>query len=341
MTKDLIRATQEPAKKALQDAKLSPSDIDEVILVGGSTRIPAVQEWVKNYFNKEPNRSINPDEVVALGAGIQGGILSGDVKDVLLLDIAPLSLGIETLGGVCTKIIERNTTIPVKKSQVFSTAENNQPAVTIHVLQGERPMAATNVSLGRFDLTGIPPAQRGVPQIEVTFDIDANGIVHVGAKDLGTGKENKIVISGSKNLSDEDIEKMVKDAQSHEAEDQRQKELIDIRNKADQLVFSTENALKEHGDKIPDEEKKKIEEELEKVKKVKENGEKAELEQAISELEKVAQTLAQELYKQAQADQQQNPGANPDNSDKEVKNDNENKKDDVQEAEIVDEEDKK
>ena len=252
LTKDLVEATQGPTRTALSDAGLTPADIDEVLLVGGSTRMLSVQEWVESYFGKKPNKGINPDEVVAAGAAIQGGVLMGDVKDVLLLDVTPLSLGIETLGGVCTRIIEKNTTIPVKKSQVFSTAVDNQPAVTINVLQGERAKAADNHKLGEFNLEGIPAAPRGIPQIEVTFDIDANGIVHVSAKDLGTGKENTVTISGSTNLSSEEIERMKKDAEANEAEDKKFKELVETRNKADMLIASTENTLKDYGDKASD-----------------------------------------------------------------------------------------
>ncbi|MGL6167949.1 MAG: molecular chaperone DnaK, partial [Fusobacteriaceae bacterium] len=241
LTRSLVEATQGPTKTALQDAKLSPSDIDEILLVGGSTRIPAVQEWVEAYFGKKPNRGINPDEAVAGGAAIQGGVLMGDVKGVVLLDVTPLSLGIETSGGVATKIIDKNTTIPVKKSQVFSTAVDNQPAVTINVIQGERSKALDNHQLGEFNLDGIQAAPKGIPQIEVTFDIDANGIVHVSAKDLGTGKENRVTISGSTNLSSEDIERMKKDAESHEAEDKKFKELVENRNKADMLKSKIKN----------------------------------------------------------------------------------------------------
>ncbi|MGB0404864.1 MAG: molecular chaperone DnaK, partial [Fusobacterium sp.] len=304
LTKDLVEATQGPTRTALSDAGLSPSDIKEVLLVGGSTRMIAVQEWVESYFGKKPNKGINPDEVVAAGAAIQGGVLMGDVKDVLLLDVTPLSLGIETLGGVCTRIIEKNTTIPVKKSQVFSTAVDNQPAVTINVLQGERAKAADNHKLGEFNLEGIPAAPRGVPQIEVTFDIDANGIVHVSAKDLGTGKENTITISGSTNLSSEEIDRMKKEAESNEAEDKKFRELIETRNKADMLITSTETTLKEHPDKATEEEKKAIEEAMEELKKVKDSEDKKAIEEAMDKLAKVSQKIAEEIYKEAQAKQQ-------------------------------------
>ena len=262
----LIEKTIAPCKTALKDAGLSAGEIGEIILVGGMTRMPKVAETVKNFFGKEPNKSVNPDEVVAMGAAIQAGVLQGDVKDVLLLDVTPLSLGIETLGGVSTKLIEKNTTIPTKKSQVFSTAENNQPAVSIRVVQGEREMAADNKSLGNFELTGIAPAPRGVPQIEVTFDIDANGIVNVSAKDKGTGKEQKIQIQASGGLSDEEIEKMVKDAEANKEEDKKKREEIDAKNSADSLVASTEQSLKEHGDKVSAEDKKTIETDLQSLK---------------------------------------------------------------------------
>ncbi len=330
LTRDLVEATQGPTRTALSDAGLSPADIDEVLLVGGSTRMLSVQEWVESYFGKKPNKGINPDEVVAAGAAIQGGVLMGEVKDVLLLDVTPLSLGIETLGGVCTRIIEKNTTIPVKKSQVFSTAVDNQPAVTINVLQGERAKAADNHKLGEFNLEGIPAAPRGIPQIEVTFDIDANGIVHVSAKDLGTGKENTVTISGSTNLSSEEIERMKKDAEANEAEDKKFKELVETRNKADMLIASTENTLKDHSGKVTEEERKAIEAALEELKQVKDKEDKAAIEAAIEKLSKVAQKLAEEVYKEAQAKQQ--AGA----ANGQAGAENAKKDDDIEDAEIVD-----
>ena len=332
LTKDLVEATKGPVKQALEDANLSPSEIDEVLLVGGSTRIPAVQEWVKSYLGKEPNKSINPDEVVAAGAAIQGGVLMGDVKDVLLLDVTPLSLGIETLGGVFTKIIERNTTVPVKKSQVFSTAADNQPAVSIVVLQGERAKAADNHRLGEFNLEGIPAAPRGIPQIEVTFDIDANGIVHVSAKDLGTGKENTVTISGSSNLSKDDIEKMKKDAEAHEAEDAKFKELVEARNQADQLIIATEKTIKENEDKLQGTEKADIEKAIEELKKVKDGDNLEEIRKGIEELSKVSQGFATRLYQdaQAQAQAQQAQGGET------AGESNNSGSDDVEDAEVVD-----
>jgi molecular chaperone DnaK len=275
---------------------LSPADIDEVILVGGSTRIPAVQALVKEVFKKEPHKGVNPDEVVAMGAAIQGGILGGDVKDVLLLDVTPLSLGIETLGGICTKLIERNTTIPTRKSQIFSTAADSQTAVSIHVLQGEREMASQNRTLGTFDLVGIPAAPRGVPQIEVAFDIDANGIVHVSAKDLGTGKEQKIRIESSSGLSENEIEKMVKDAEIHAEEDRLERQRIEARNEADNLIYSTEKSLKEHGDKISQQEKANIDSALEDLKGVLSNNNVEEIKAKTEALQQAAYKLAEEMY---------------------------------------------
>ncbi len=297
MVGELVEATKEPCVKALKDAGLSASDIDEVVLVGGSTRIPAVQEAVKKLFGKEPHKGVNPDEVVAMGAAIQGGILGGDVKDVLLLDVTPLSLGIETLGGVFTKLIERNTTIPTRKSQIFSTAADNQTAVSVHVLQGEREMASQNRTLGRFDLVGIPAAPRGVPQIEVTFDIDANGIVHVSAKDLGTGKEQKIRIESSSGLSESEIEKMVKEAELHAEEDKREKEKVEVMNEADTLVYSTEKSMKELGDKLSAEEKEKVEKAVADVRKAMESGDVAEIKAKTEALTQASHKLAEELYK--------------------------------------------
>ena len=329
LTKHLVEATQGPTKTALKDANLDTKDIDEILLVGGSTRIPAVQEWVENFFGKKPNKGINPDEVVAAGAAIQGGVLMGDVKDVLLLDVTPLSLGIETLGGAFTKMIDKNTTIPVKKSQVYSTAADNQTAVTINVLQGERSRAADNHSLGTFNLEGIPAAPRGVPQIEVTFDIDANGIVHVSAKDLGTGKENKVTISGSSNLSKEEIERMTKEAEAHAEEDKKFQELVEARNRADQLISATEKTLKENPDKVSEGDKKNIEDAIEELKKVKDGDDKSAIDSAMEKLSQASHKFAEELYKeaQAQAQAQQQAGANA-GSDK--------KDEDVAEAEVVD-----
>uniref|UniRef100_A0A831UDW0 Chaperone protein DnaK n=1 Tax=Geobacter metallireducens TaxID=28232 RepID=A0A831UDW0_GEOME len=306
---ELLDKLEGPCRTALKDAGLSPSEVDEVILVGGMTRMPAVQKKVQEIFGKAPNKGVNPDEVVAIGAAIQGGVLRGDVKDVLLLDVTPLSLGIETLGGVMTKLIEKNTTIPCRKSQVFSTASDNQPAVTIHVLQGEREMASDNKTLGNFELTGIPPAPRGVPQIEVTFDIDANGIVHVSAKDLGTGKEQSIRITASSGLSKEEIDKMVREAEAHAAEDKKKRELIEARNHADTLVYSTEKSLKEYGDKIGDDEKKKIEEAVAALKKAMEGDSLDAIKQATEALTQASHKLAEAVYAKAQAEGAAQPGA--------------------------------
>lgn len=325
LTRHLVEATQGPTKTALQDANLNASQIDEILLVGGSTRIPAVQEWVENFFGKKPNKGINPDEVVAAGAAIQGGVLMGDVKDILLLDVTPLSLGIETAGGVFTKMIEKNTTIPVKKSQVYSTYADNQTAVTINVLQGERARAIDNHSLGNFNLEGIPAAPRGVPQIEVTFDIDANGIVHVSAKDLGTGKENNVTISGSSNLSKADIERMTKEAEANAEEDKKFQELVEARNKADQLISMTEKTLKENPDKVSEGDKKNIEDAIEELKKAKDGDDRGAIEAAIEKLSQASHKFAEDLYREAQAQQQAGANASSDN-----------KADDVAEAEIVD-----
>ena len=295
---DLIEGTTGPCKNALADANLSAANIDEVLLVGGQTRTPKVQQTVQKYFGKEPNRSVNPDEVVAVGAAIQAAVLKGDVKEVLLLDVTPLSLGIETLGGIFTKIIERNTTIPTKKSQIFSTATDNQPAVSIKVCQGEREMAADNKLLGNFELIGIPPAPRGIPQIEVTFDIDANGILHVSAKDLGTGKEQSIRITASSGLNEEEIKKMRRDAESHSDEDKRKKQLAEAKNEADTLVYTVEKSLKDYGDKLNESEKKEIEEALEKCRKAKDtSSEASEIKAATEELMNKSHKLAEHLYK--------------------------------------------
>ncbi|WP_278826040.1 molecular chaperone DnaK [Lactobacillus gallinarum] len=298
LTSDLVEKTKVPFDNALKDAGLTVNDIDKVILNGGSTRIPAVQAAVKEWAGKEPDHSINPDEAVALGAAIQGGVISGDVKDIVLLDVTPLSLGIETMGGVFTKLIDRNTTIPTSKSQIFSTAADNQPAVDVHVLQGERPMAADDKTLGRFELTDIPPAPRGVPQIQVTFDIDKNGIVNVSAKDMGTGKEQKITIKSSSGLSDEEIKRMQKDAEEHAEEDKKRKEEVDLRNEVDQLIFTTDKTLKDTKDKLSDSDRKPVEDALEALKKAQKDNNLDKMKEKKDALSKAAQDLAVKLYQQ-------------------------------------------
>ncbi len=305
MVEDLIERSVEPTRKALADAKLSPEQIDEVVLVGGQTRMPAITDRVKKFFGKEPNRSVNPDEVVAVGAAVQAGVLSGEVKDILLLDVTPLSLGVETLGGVMTRLIERNTTIPAKRSEVFSTASDSQTSVEIHVLQGEREMARDNRTLGRFHLEGIPPAPRGMPQIEVTFDIDANGILNVSAKDKGTGKETKITITQSSGLAKDEVEKMVADARSHESEDKQRREEVEQRNRAENLAYQMEKLLKDNKDKIPAATVKEIEDAIAEVHKLREKGSADELKTAMDRLEKASHKAAEELYKTA------GPGAAP------------------------------
>ena len=317
---NLVERTLEPCKTALADSGFSAAEIDEVVLVGGMTRMPKIIETVKNFFGKEPNKSVNPDEVVAMGASIQAGVLQGDVKDVLLLDVTPLSLGIETLGGVSTKLIEKNTTIPTKKSQVFSTAEDNQPAVSIRVLQGEREMATDNKVLGNFELVGIPPAARGTPQIEVTFDIDANGIVNVSAKDKGTGKEQKIQIQASGGLSDEEIQKMVKEAEANKEADKKKRESVDARNQADSLIFSTEKSLKEHGDKVSAEEKKAIEDGVAELKKSIEGKDSEDIKKKTQDLIQSSMKLGEAVYKSQQKDPPKTDdpkGDKPDSKDKE------------------------
>ena len=318
---DLLDNLEKPCIQAIKDSGISTSDIDEVVLVGGMTRMPAVQERVKKIFGKDPHKGVNPDEVVAIGAAIQGGVLKGDVKDVLLLDVTPLSLGIETLGGVMTRLIEKNTTIPTKKSQVFSTAADNQPAVSIHVLQGEREMSAGNKTLGRFELVGIPPAPRGVPQVEVTFDIDANGIVNVSAKDLATNKEQSIKITASSGLSEEEIESLVKDAELHAEEDKKHKEIVEARNMADSMIYQTEKSLKEMGDKVDDETKTKIDGAVSNLKAAMENDDPEEIKKLTEELTQASHKLAEAMYQQASAegaqgapgeeDAESQAGANP------------------------------
>jgi molecular chaperone DnaK len=311
MTEDLFERTKEPCRKAIKDAGVTIDQIDEVLLVGGSTRMPKVLEIVKSLFGKEGSKAVNPDEAVAVGAAIQGGILGGDVKDVLLLDVTPLSLGIETMGGVFTRLINRNTTIPTRKSQVFSTAADGQTAVSINVLQGEREMASQNRVLGKFDLVGLPPAPRGVPQIEVTFDIDANGIVHVAAKDLGTGKEQKIRIESSSGLSESEVERMVREAEANAASDKAEREKVDVRNEADSFIYTTEKSLKDLGDKVNKGEKEKIEEAIAALRKILDSGDVAAIKEKTEALKQVSYKIMEEVYKQ-QAANGQAAGAGPD-----------------------------
>jgi len=336
LTDDLIEKTIKPCEDCLKDAKMSSSDINEVILVGGQTRMPKIQEVVKKIFNKEPHKGVNPDEVVAVGAAIQAGVLGGEVKDVLLLDVTPLTLGVETLGGVSTALIPRNTTIPTSKSQIFSTAADSQPQVEINVLQGERPMAADNKSLGRFILDGIPPAPRGVPQIEVAFDIDANGILKVTAKDKATGKEQSIKITNSTNLTEEEVEKMKKEAEEHKAEDEKKKELIEVKNKADNIVFTAEKTLRDLKDKIKDEDKKKIEEKIKKVKEVLVKDDKAEIEKESQELSEFVSKIGQEMYQKAQQPSGEKKGQPKTDKGKKGKKKDKDEKGEAEEGQVVD-----
>jgi molecular chaperone DnaK len=322
LVEDLIARTMEPCKIAIKDAGLSTTEISDVILVGGQTRMPKVQEMVNDIFGQEARRDVNPDEAVAMGAAIQAGVLAGDVKDVLLLDVTPLSLGIETLGGVMTKLIEKNTTIPTKAGQTFSTAEDHQPAVTVHVLQGEREVASGNKSLGRFDLSDIPPAPRGTPQIEVTFDIDANGILNVSAKDKATGKEQSIVIRASSGLSDDEIDTMVKDAEAHADEDRKYHEMVDVRNQADNLIHGAEKSMKDLADDVQDDEKQAIESAIEDLKKSMEGADKADIEAKTASLAEVSGKLAERVYqKQAQDAAGESPAGGDDGADASSKED--------------------
>ncbi len=341
---NLVQRTVEPCKQALKDAGLKPENIDEVILVGGSTRIPKVQQLVKDLFGKEPHKGVNPDEVVAAGAAIQGAVLAGDVKDVLLLDVTPLTLGIETLGGVFTKMILRNTTIPTKKAEIFSTAADSQPSVEIHVLQGEREMAANNRTLGRFHLDGIPPAPRGIPKIEVTFDIDANGILHVSAKDMGTGKQQAITITGHSGLDDNEIDNMVKDAETHAEEDKKRREVIDAKNQADQMVYNMEKLMRENKDKIPENEAKNVQAEIENTKKAIESDDAEQIKKAMESLSQASHKLSEIMYQQAsqqqaQQDASQEGAAGDQTASQESSQDS--SEEEVIDAEVVDEEKKK
>jgi molecular chaperone DnaK len=342
MMRPLLERTLEPCKKALEDAGLKPSEIQEVVLVGGSTRIPKVQQMVRDLFGRDPHRGVNPDEVVAVGAAVQGGVLGGEVKDVLLLDVTPLSLGIETLGGVFTKLIDRNTTIPTRKSEIFSTAADNQNSVEIKVYQGERAMAADNRLLGVFQLIGLPPAPRGVPQVEVTFDIDANGILNVAAKDKATGKEQKITITSSSGLSKEEVERMAKDAESHSADDQKRRDSIEARNRADSMIYNTEKTLREHRSKVSDEDAKRIEEAIEATKKTLQSEDAAGINQALEKLTQASHKLAEAMYQASSsgaAPGGPEAGASADGSGGEGSGGQE-KKEDVVDAEFVDVDDK-
>lgn len=330
LVEDLIERTIKPCQIALKDAGVSAADIDEVILVGGMTRMPKVQQKVKEIFGKEPHKGVNPDEVVAIGAAVQGGVLKGDVKDVLLLDVTPLSLGIETLGGVMTKLIEKNTTIPTKKSQVFSTAADSQPAVSIHVLQGEREMAANNKTIGRFELTDLPPAPRGVPQIEVTFDLDANGILHVSAKDLGTGKEQSIRITASSGLSEDEIQRMQKDAEAHADEDRKRKEIVETKNQADSMIYATEKSMKDLGDKVDSETKNKVQVEIDSLKKLMEADDVEAIKKGLESLTQASHKLAEMMYAQATKDKDAGGGEGAAQSGGEAKKDD----DDVVDADF-------
>ena len=325
---DLLESTLEPVRKALKDAKLTAKDIDKVLLVGGSTRIPKVVDIVKKELGKEPSKGVNPDEVVAMGAAIQGGVLTGDVNDIVLLDVTPLSLGIETLGGVCTVLIPRNTTIPTSKSQVFSTAADNQPAVDIHILQGERPMAADNKTLGNFQLTNIPPAPRGIPQIEVTFDIDANGIVNVKAKDLGTNKEQSITITASTNLSDDEIDRMMKEAEANKEADEKRKESAEVKNDAEQMIFATEKSLKDLGDKVSSEDKEKAENQIKELREALNGDDIEAIKTKKDALSETAMAFATKVYEEAAKAQQEN------NTETAAEDKKEDKKDDAIDAEF-------